>query len=88
MIHVYHMASLNHINEIPYQFALLADRSMNCRPQTDHAFAKVGPPVSQIEFTNNHRFIKIQYADSSFVVVDRTQNSPREAICGHQQGHF
>jgi hypothetical protein len=34
------------------------------------------------------RFIKIQYSDSSFVVVDRTFTIPKDAIIGSHFGHF
>jgi hypothetical protein len=37
---------------------------------------KQGPPVEQIGLTYNMRFLLIKYADSSFVVIDRTASSP------------
>ena len=85
---VYHMASLCYVSEIPYQFSLLPDPILNHSVDASPQQSRNGPPTRSIELTNNLRFIKIQYADSSFVVVDRTQTSPKDAIIGHHFGHF
>ena len=70
-IHVYHMASLSYISEVPHQFHLLAEKILNNFTENTQT-SKAGPPTRSIELTANYRFLKIAYADSSFVVVDRT----------------
>ena len=84
-IHVYHLASLQFVSEIPYQMTLLQDTCLNATQATTNllshkqqpteieaALLKLGPPVESIETTSNLRFLKIKYRDSSFVIVDRT----------------
>jgi len=36
------------------------------------ALLKAGPAVQNMQMTSNMRFLLITYADSSFVIVDRT----------------
>jgi hypothetical protein len=96
LIHVYHLASLSFVSEIPYQFTLLPSHIMNGldiqlkdeEPWNQSSVQKYGPPVKSIELTNNLRFIKIQYADASFLVTDRSAQSKKEAIIGWHYGHF
>jgi hypothetical protein len=84
-IHVYHLASLKFVTEIPYQMSLLANGCLN---NSADAKPKNGPPVCDIQTTSNLRFLKIKYQDSSFVVIDRSIMSPEQAIMGYQYGHF
>ena len=44
---------------------------------------KVGPPVSFVTTTLNMRYFMIKYADSSFVMIDRSVQSASQAIMGH-----
>ena len=99
-IHVYHLASLQFVSEIPYQMVLLQNSCLNSGAKSaalvgdrrlssiEEALLKVGPPVESIETTANMRFLKIKYRDSSFVIIDRTVGVPSEAIMGYQHGHF
>lgn len=93
-IHVYHLASLKFVTEIPYQMVLLASSCLNKAgsephyPTVQDALSKYGPPVCDIQTTSNLRFLKIKYSDSSFVVIDRSVMNPEQAIIGHQYGHF
>ena len=92
-IHVYHLASLQFVAEIPYQMALTNKQALNSVVEdkirtVESALHKLGPAVVAIELTTNMRFLKISYADLSFVMIDRTSNSPQQAIMGSQFGHF
>lgn len=65
-VHVYHMASLQFISEIPFQLSFLDRFSLNSstsRTPEAHELSlqKVGPPVTQIECTANLRFLWIKY---------------------------
>lgn len=51
------------------------------------ALSVAGPPIWNIESTQNMRFMKICYSDSSFVMIDRTVKNPQQAIMGHAFGH-
>lgn len=87
-IHVYHLASLKFVTEIPYQMALLANGCLNKSQKIDDfrnpdVQSKVGPPVIDIQTTSNLRFLKIKYSDSSFVVIDRSVLNPEQAIMGY-----
>lgn len=97
-IHVYHLASLKFVAEIPYQMTLLSDGCLN---RNREAFGGVqvqqagnaqvhknGPPVIDIQTTSNLRFLMLKYSDSSFVVIDRSIMTPEQAIMGYQYGHF
>ena len=71
-VQVYHMASLQFINEIPYQLSFLERFSLNSTnkniKQLDKlSLEKVGPPVGEIGITQNLRYLWIRYADGSFV---------------------
>jgi hypothetical protein len=48
----------------------------------------MGPPVTFVSTTMNLRYLMIKYSDSSFVMIDRSVNSPSQAIMGHSFGHF
>ena len=92
-LHVYHMASLQFISEVPYQLSFLEKFSLNSTSKSVNeieqlSLHKVGPPVAQIGTTQNLRFLWIKYQDGSFVVVDRTIMNPRQAILGFSCGHF
>jgi hypothetical protein len=49
---------------------------------------KIGPPVTFVATTSNMRFLMIRYQDSSFAMIDRTVQTPQQAIMGYQFGHF
>ena len=102
-VHAYHIASLQFINEIPYQMALLPSNCLNEDPlrltneagmsrplsKLEEAKLKLGPPVTGIESTKDKRFLMVSYQDSSFAVVDRqVVSSLSDAILGYQFGHF
>ena len=92
-VHVYHLASLQFISEIPFQLSFLQKFSLNnvsknTIDQEQLSLSKMGPPVSQIKCTANLRFLWIQYSDGSFSVIDRTIMNPRQAILGYSCGHF
>jgi len=92
-VHVYHMASLQFINEIPYQLSFLEKFSLNSFNKTaveidQLSLAKVGPPVTEIGTTLNLRYLWLRYSDGSFVMIDRTIMNPKQAILGYSCGHF
>jgi hypothetical protein len=81
-IHVYHMASLQFISEIPYQLSFLEKFSLNSYNKSliemeQLSLEKVGPPVVCIGTTQNLRYLWIRYQDGSFAVIDRTIMNPR-----------
>lgn len=81
-MHVYHMASLQFISEIPYQLSFLEKFSLNSFQKStieleQLSLQKVGPPVVQISTTQNLRYLWIRYQDGSFAVIDRTIMNPR-----------
>jgi hypothetical protein len=88
-IQVFHAASLSFVSEIPYQMALvklpllnkvkmpdLTDGDEGPSDRMKKALGVAGPPVCNIESTQNMRFMKICYSDSSFVMIDRTVKNP------------
>lgn len=101
---MFNLASLQFISEIPYQIALLPQNCLNrnlaaevasqntqrdkSQTKLEWALRKAGPPVATIQSTLNNRFLMVGYADSSFVVIDRTITEPVQAILGSQTGHF
>lgn len=92
-IHAYHLASLQFLSEIPYQIVLLPNAQLNHNQEVprlsiEAALLKAGPAVVDLQITGNMRFLMVSYADSSFAVIDRTCQSPYEAILGHSFGHF
>lgn len=76
---MYHVSSLQFVTEIPYQIALLPSKALNhnhskisdTTNNLEQALLKIGPHVTSIGLTENQRFMKIAYADKSFVVIDR-----------------
>lgn len=90
-VHVYHIASLQFVNEIPYQLSFLQKFSLNidqAARDENLSLDKIGPPVNNIQLTQNLRFLWIRYSDGSFALVDRTIHNPRQAILGYSCGHF
>lgn len=92
-VHVFHIASLQFVSEIPYQLSFLQKFSLNVDRAAlvkDESLSldKIGPPVTNIQLTQNLRFLWIQYSDGSFALVDRTITNPRQAILGYSCGHF
>lgn len=92
-VQVYHLASLQFINEIPYQLSFLQKFSLNqlnknVKDLEKLSLHKVGPPVSEISLTANLRYLWIRYSDGSFVQIDRSVQDERRAIIGYSCGHF
>ena len=92
-VHVFHLASLQFISEIPYQLSFLQKFSLNSDQRSafqseELSTVKVGPPICRIDTTQSLRFLWIQYSDGSFAMVDRTIMNPRQAILGYSCGHF
>lgn len=81
-VHVYHMASLQFISEIPYQLSFTEKFSLNSFNKSvaeleQLSLSKVGPPVTEIGTTLNLRYLWIRYSDGSFVMIDRTIMNPK-----------
>lgn len=92
-VHVYHMASLQFISEIPYQLSFFEKFSLNSWSRSaaeleQLSLEKVGPPVTEIGTTLNLRYLWLRYSDGSFVMIDRTIMNPKQAILGYSCGHF
>ena len=92
-VHVYHMASLQFISEIPYQLSIIEKFNLNSFNKSmaeieQLALSKVGPPVTEIGTTMNLRYLWIRYSDGSFAMIDRTIMNPKQAILGYSCGHF